>query len=153
MQAEWQGLEEALHDVNTKYIFLQNELAFNRTLAQTCRALQEVKDTINDLEETLGSADYPSAVRILSKIEAELDELKWLDGTAVLNIIRERTSELRKATSSEMEKRWNEYIMVDIQQRRICIKASLHGLLGISHSGDFLLTFSQIKRQPTLSRS
>ena len=117
-----------LHDVNTKYTFLQNELAFNRTLTQTCRALQEVKYNINDLEGTLSSADYPRAVRVLNQIEAELDELKWLDGTAVLNIIRERASELRRATSRELEKKWNEYVMVDTQQRQICIKASLDGL-------------------------
>lgn len=123
-------------DVANKHGFLQKEIAFNQSLVESLETLRGHRESLNVAERALASDDIISAVERFRQAEDELGKIKNLQGTEALNLLRIRTSELRRAVEDKVGTYWDECIHFDTDEKRLSIRQGPQGSYAFLASWD-----------------
>lgn len=127
LEEQWRALGEQAYDAASKYDLLRTEIDFNEALVTDLENLLELKNTLDSLENTLFDEETASNAKKLSDVEARISSVKELEATAVVSLLRGRATELRRALVEKLEKRWNELILFDYENRSVRIKGQRGG--------------------------
>ncbi|KAI9887292.1 MAG: hypothetical protein M1823_000886 [Watsoniomyces obsoletus] len=138
LEEEWRQLGEQAYDVASKYDLLRGEIAFNEALVNNLERLLKLKQDLDFVEETLVSEDAHSTAISLIKVEASIASVHDLEGTAVIGLLRARSTELRKAFIEGLEKLWNDLIRFDHMGKRLHIERSVAELASLIEALDKL---------------
>ncbi len=129
LEEEWRQLGEQTYDIASKYDLLRSEIAFNEALIDNLDHLLHLKHALDHAEETMVSEEVGPTAAMLVEVEARIASVKDLEGTAVIGLLRARTTELRRALIERLEKWWDESIKCDCKRKRLQIEKPIAGRL------------------------
>jgi centromere/kinetochore protein ZW10 len=131
LEAERQGLEDQVHDLEAKQGLLRNEIAFSDALFQCLLSVKDLKHDLDLAEERLQADDSAAAIEALGQVEARLLTVKGLETTAVLSLLGVQAAELRRVTVERAETSWDALFAVDGDKKLFSVKQTINGWLWV----------------------
>ena len=115
-------MQEELKDATSKLELLTGELRFNETLTATLEQICAIQKTLGQAQEDTLSDHFVEAIGKLNKTDSDIAQLQSIENTAVVGLLRDRASDLKRAIVENVGNCWDALIQVNQSERRITIR-------------------------------
>lgn len=115
-------LQDQVNDAANKVDLLQEELAFNETLARTLGIIRGLRQTLCLVEKAVQNSDFLAAEKFLEKAEDELAKVLASQNPKVAGLIQAKIADLRYAVVESLTDFWKILVQVDHTDLSISIK-------------------------------
>jgi hypothetical protein len=115
-------LQEELKDATNKLELLTGELWFNKTLTATLEQICAIQKSLDQVQEDTLSDHYVEAIDKLNKADGDVARLQSIENTAVVGLLRDRASGLKRAIVENVGNCWDALIQLNPSEGRITIR-------------------------------
>ncbi|KAF2142159.1 uncharacterized protein K452DRAFT_287375 [Aplosporella prunicola CBS 121167] len=116
------SLQAHVQDASSKFALLQNELAFNETLADTVGRIKDIAAVLDEAQDAAAQNHITEALDKMGQADEAMSHLGPFQDTAVAGILRKRSTQLRAELVDKAMGFWNTLLEVDVAEKRVTIK-------------------------------
>ena len=115
-------MQEKLRDATSKLELLIGEVRFNETLTGTLEQIYAIQKTLDQVQEDALSDRFVEAIGKLNKADSDVARLQSIENAAVVGMLRDRATGLRRAIVENVSDCWDALIEVNRNEGRITIR-------------------------------
>ncbi|KAL8843610.1 MAG: hypothetical protein Q9170_000114 [Blastenia crenularia] len=106
-------LWQSVHDAGSKLRLLEEEVAFNESLAATLERARRIRHQISEAQILLDRDALPEAVELLLKTETELASVESGRNVKAIALLQLESNELRQDVANTLTREWYDVVQVD----------------------------------------
>ena len=122
-------LKETEKDATAKVSFMEEELGFYNSLSTTLDQIRGLAATLSSAQEATLDDQVLDAIGFLKKAEADLQDLKGYQQSALGGLLLGKVGELKKLLGASLRKHWYQVIHIDHSNSKITIREHVQGKL------------------------
>lgn len=116
-------MQERLDDATNKRRLLKDEVAFSESLVESLETINDVKERLDQAQNSLRQGRVLAVVDTLGDMEQSLGSLAQLHATMIMKLVVSRLAELRQAAVENVENCWHNIVVVTPDQQKITIRS------------------------------
>ena len=122
-----QGKANTAHvqDAASKVSLLQTEIAYNESLARVIEQLRDISTLLDSAQDAAVQGHVMYAIERLEDVEGALKSLGPFGSTRVVEVLKSKESQMRKAIVETVTDSWNGLLEIDAASNKVSLRESI----------------------------